>query len=581
MGRTSKCVICELICHKMIRYNVCIALFVLVPGFGFAQSSFAPLNEDYYHNIDRYEVKSGVLTPFFFTNVKPYKRSDIILFFDSLKSAGLITSRADEFNYDYYRNDSWEFSQAETSNSKRKPILKYFYRKKSDLFHVEDKAFDLHVNPVLLLSAGNDNRRDDMIYYNTRGVEVRGMVDRKVGFYTYFTDNQGVLPGYVWDEMSRNPVIPHEGFWKEFKDAKGVDFFQARGYITFEATKHINLQFGHDRFFLGNGYRSLIYSDHQPPAWFLKMDVKVWKLNYFFLLNQMTADVRGSRGGLIGVDGGYPNKFVATHHLAVNIGKKLNIGLFESVVFSPDDSTGADHFRLDYLNPIIFYRAIEQQNGSSDNVLLGLDFKWNAVRKLSFYGQFVLDEFVLDHIKDGDGWWANKYAIQVGGKYVDAFGVSNLDLQGEFNMVRPYTYSHGTQYGNFSSYRQSIAHPLGANLYEVAGILRYQPLPKLSVVGKLTYSIQGRDTLGVNWGGDILKNNNSRQQTYGNDIGQGVRTEVMFGTLTLSYMLKHNLFIDASLVLRRSESAVPQYDNNTSLTSLALRWNIPRRLYEF
>lgn len=546
-----------------------------------AQSSFAPLNEDYYHNIDRYEIKSGVVTPLFFSNVKPYKRSDIVAFFDTIRHSGLITSRADQFNYDYYMNDNWEFSRAGTSDSEHKPILKAFYKKKSDLFYVDEKAFDLHVNPVLYLSAGSDNRRDDMVYYNTRGVEVRGMVDRKLGFYTYFTDNQGVLPSYVWDEMSRNPVIPHEGFWKEFKSGKGVDFFQARGYITFEATKHINLQFGHDRFFIGNGFRSLIYSDFPPPAWFLKMDVKVWKLNYLFLLNQMTADVAGSLGGLREMTGGYPNKFAATHHLSVNIGNKLNIGLFESVIFSPDDSLGTDHFRLDYLNPIIFYRAIEQQNGSSDNVLLGLDFKWNAVRKLSFYGQFVLDEFVLDHITSGDGWWANKFAVQAGGKYIDAFGVSNLDLQGEFNLVRPYTYSHGTQYGNFSGYRQSMAHPLGANFYEVAGVLRYQPLPKLNIVGKLVYAIHGRDTVGVNWGGDILKNNNSRMQTYDNTIGQGVRTEVMFGTLTVSYMLKHNIFVDASVVLRRSESEVAQYNNNTTLTSLALRWNIPRRLYEF
>jgi hypothetical protein len=565
----------------MMKYTVCIGLLTLIFIRSQAQSSFAPLNEDYYHNIDRYEVKSGVITPEFFTNVKPYKRSEIVAFFDSLQHAGLITSRVDRFNYEYYMNDNWEFSQAESSNSTHKPFLKWFYRKKADFFHVDEKAFDLHVNPVLLLSAGNDNRVDDMVYYNTRGVEVRGMVDRKVGFYTYFTDNQGVLPGYVWDGMATNPVIPHEGFWKDFKQGKGVDFFQARGYITFEATKHINLQFGHDRFFIGNGYRSLIYSDFSPPAWFLKMDVKVWKLNYFFMLNQMTADVNGNRGGLHAADGGYPNKFVATHHLAINIGKKFNLGLFESVVFSPEDSLGTNSFRLDYLNPIIFYRAIEQQNGSSDNVLLGMDFKWNAARRLSFYGQFVLDEFVLDHIKDSDGWWANKFAVQAGGKYVDVFGISNLDLQGEFNLVRPYTYSHGTLYGDLSSYRQPIAHPLGANLYELAGILRYQPLPRMSIIGKLVYSIQGKDTVGVNWGGDILKNNNTRQQEYDNEIGQGIRTEVMFGTLTLSYMLKHNFFIDASVVLRRSESAIPQYTSNTTLTSLALRWNIPRRLYEF
>lgn len=564
-----------------MKYNVFVALLLSICHTSFAQSSFAPLNEDYYHNIDRYEVKAGALSPFFFTNVKPYKRSDIVSFLDSADAAGLISSSVDRFNYDYYRNDSWEFSHAGTSDSERKPFLKYFYRKKADLFHVDEKHFDLHVNPVLLLSVGKDNRRDDMVYYNTRGVEVRGMIDKKVGFYSYFSDNQGVLPGYVWDGMTENPVIPHEGFWKDFKGSKGVDFFQARGYITFEATKHINVQFGHDRFFLGNGNRSLIYSDFSPPAWFIKADVKVWKLNYFFLLNQMTADVIGSRGGLRSVDGGYPNKFTALHHLSINLGRKLNIGVFEAVVFSPDDSTGTDHFRLDYLNPIIFYRAIEQQNGSSDNVLLGMDFKWNAVRKLSFYGQFVLDEFVLKEIRDGNGWWANKFAVQMGGKYIDAFGVSNLDLQGEFNLVRPYTYSHGTNYGSYSSYRQPIAHPLGANFYETTGILRYQPLPKLAVVGKLSYAIHGRDTTGVNWGGNILKSNRSLQRTYGNEIGQGVRTEVMFGTLTVSYMLKHNLFIDAGITLRRSQSAVEQFDNNTILSSFALRWNIARRLYEF
>ncbi|WP_228450744.1 hypothetical protein [Chryseolinea soli] len=546
----------------------------------FAQSSYAPLNEDYYHSIDRYEVKAGKVLPNIFTAVKPYKRSDIVAFIDTLHAQGQFVSKADAFNYEYLQNDSWEFSRAESSNS-RKPILKGLYKKKSDLFYVDEEAFDLHVNPVAYLGAGSDSRRDERLFINTRGAEIRGMVDKKVGFYAYLTDNQMVLPSYVWDQMSQNPVIPHEGFWKDYKNGKGVDFLQARGYITFEATKHINIQFGHDRIFIGNGYRSLIFSDFSPPTWFLKGTVKVWKLNYMFLLNQMTADVNGSLGGLTAATGGYPNKFNAMHHLSLNIGKKLNIGVFESVMFSVDDSVGTDNFRLDYLNPIIFYRAIEQQNGSSDNVLLGFDFKWNAVRKLSFYGQFVLDEFVLDHIKSGDGWWANKFAIQGGAKYIDAFGVPNLDLQGEVNIVRPYTYSHNTTYGNYTSYRQPIAHPLGANFNEVVGILRYQPLRRLNLVGKLIVAKIGRDTTGVNWGSNLLKNNSTRQQEYGNKIGQGIANDLVYGTFTATWMLRHNIFIDASVVVRRSKSDVAFYNNNTNVTSLALRWNIPKRLYEF
>jgi hypothetical protein len=34
-------------------------------------------------------------------------------------------------------------------------------------------------------------------------------------------------------------------------------------------------------------------------------------------------------------------------------------------------------------------------------------------------------------------------------------------------------------------------------------------------------------------------------------------------------------------VVRKSDSVLNFYNNNTSITSLALRWNIAQRLYEF
>lgn len=561
-------------------------LFLFLTGsiLSYGQSSFLPLNEDYYHLIDRYEIKTGKIMPHFFSSVKPYKRSDIVQFADSINQLELFNSKADRFNYEYLNIDSWEWSKDDSLSNSRRPVLKYFWRKKPDFIHVKVPDFDLHINPVIYFGAGKDELRDDMLYINTRGAEVRGMIDKRVGFYAYLADNQMVLPGYVWDDIQNNVsrVVPHEGFWKEFKN-KGVDFLQARGSVSVDVSKHINVQLGHDRFFIGNGYRSLIFSDNPPPSLFLKTNVKVWKINYLFLINQSTAGVSGNKTGLTADEGGYPQKFTAFHHLSINIGKKLNIGLFESVVFSADDTTGVRIFRLDYLNPIIFYRAIEQQNGSSDNVLLGLDFKWNVVRKLSIYGQFMLDEFVLDNIKSGNGWWANKFGIQGGAKYIDAFGVSNLDLQGEVNIVRPYTYSHGTQFGEYSSYEQSMAHPLGANFNEVVGILRYQPIPRLNVTGKLSMTTVGRDSLNSkgSYGGDILKPNTSRYSEFGNTIGQGINNQIMFGTLNLSFQLKHNLFIDGQIVVRQSKSDYAYYNKNTTITSLALRWNIARRLYEF
>jgi hypothetical protein len=557
-------------------------VYLLAASFGtFAQSTNATLNEDYYHWITRYEIKAGRVAPELFTSVRPYKRKAIVALVDSLeKKDQVFTSRADRFNYEYLRNDSWEWSRAESSDG-RKPFLKSLYRKKSDFAHVDNPDFDLHVNPVLYLGAGKDSRLSQSLFINTRGVEIRGMIDKKVGFYTYFTDNQAILPAYVNDALSLYNVyvVPHEGFWKTYKNG-GVDFFQARGYIDFNISKSIYMQFGNDRTFIGNGFRSLIFSDYSPPNLFLRANVKVWKLNYMFQLNRLTADAMGTAGGST-ANKNYPVKFMAFHHLSLNIGKKFNLGLFESVVFTPQDTINKNTFQLNYLNPVIFYRAVEQQGGSPDNVLLGGEFKWNAAKQLSFYGQIVIDEFVLKELKAGNGWWANKFALQGGLKYIDVLNVSNLDIQLEANLIKPYTYSHDSQYSNYSNYNQSLAHPLGANLLEGVAIVRYQPFPKLNLIAKTFYTKIGRDTTKVNWGSDILKNNSTHQIDYGNKVGQGVSNTIAFVDLTASYMLKHNFFIDLKATIRRSTSPVALYNNNSTITSVSLRWNIPARNYDF
>jgi hypothetical protein len=56
---------------------------------------------------------------------------------------------------------------------------------------------------------------------------------------------------------------------------------------------------------------------------------------------------------------------------------------------------------------------------------------------------------------------------------------------------------------------------------------------------------------------------------------------MLYGSLTASWQLKHNLFIDGNLIVRKSESPLAFYNNNTTITSLALRWNIAQRQYEF
>ncbi len=555
--------------HKVTLF---ILLTVLITPL-FSQSVNAPLNQDYYHLIDRYEIKNGKLATQFHSSFKGYQRSEIALFADSISTS----SKSDQFNQAYLRNDNWEWVEGYDIKSD-KPIFKNFYKKPSDAYSVNTKDFDLHVNPVLGLTLGSETESNERTFINTRGIQIRATIDNKVGFYTYIGENQAIFPQYVREYISTNRAVPNEGFWKRYND-NGVDYFTARGYISFNASKHINLQFGHDNFSVGNGYRSLILSDFAPAYTFLKLKTKVWKFNYTNLFTQMTADTRGNSGGTFGSNE-FPKKYLAFHHLSLNIGKKLNIGVFESIIFGRPDSLG-NNYQMKYLNPVIFYRAIEHQNGSSDNALLGLDFKWLALPKISLYGQLVLDEFLLENLKEGDGWWGNKYGIQLGGKYIDAFGVSNLDLQLEGNLVRPYNYSHQNIYTNYAHYRQPLAHPLGANFKEVIAIVRYQPIARLSFTGKFISATYGLDEANSNWGRNILKDYNTREQERGNEIGQGVSTTLTYIDFTASYQFKHNLLIYFKQVIRTQESSDVQFDQNTSFSSVSLRWNIPKRLHEF
>jgi hypothetical protein len=331
--------------------------------------------------------------------------------------------------------------------------------------------------------------------------------------------------------------------------------------------------FGYDKNFIGNGYRSLFLSDFSTGGLFLKLNTRIWRINYQNLFMELqNADNR------IG-DKPVNKKYGVFHHLDINVTKSLNIGLFEGVMFGRPN-----RFDFSYLNPIIFYRSVEQQNGSYDNSVAGLDFKLNVAKHFQFYGQFLLDEFKLSEIKAGNGWWGNKFGIQAGAKYIDAFGIKNLDLQLEHNRVRPFTYSHFDSVSNYTHYNQPLAHPLMANFQELIGIARYQPAPKMLIEAKAIVYQQGRDSSAESFGSNIFLINQApyRKNEFGYDIGSGWKTNVLYASLLLSYELRQNLFLELFGVYRKQETkTAPITSINTTIISFGVRWNMHRREFDF
>jgi len=573
-----------------------LALFTCLASVSFAQSVYAPLDKDYYDLIDRMDIKAN--SGNIFTSVKPYLRKDIARLADTLiKDSSFHFSNTDIRDLKYLQNDNWEWSRSADSGNSKKPILKYLYQKKNDFYAVNTKYFQLQLNPVAYFTYGKESDPLEGIssrtdYLNTRGAEIRGSIDGKVGFYSLVTDNQALFPQYVDDRIAATGAIPGEGYWKTFKK-NGYDFYSVNGYIDFNITRHISTQFGQGTNFIGDGYRSLMLSDYSGNYLFWKIDTKVWKFEYINLYGEMVADNLDHYTG----DINYPRKYMALHYLVFHVLKNFDIGAFENITFGNTDSVHNRGYDLYYLNPIIFYNAVENGLGAPDKDHIGINWKWNFLHHFSFYGTIFLDEFSLDQITAGTGWWGNKQAGQLGLKYVDVFGIHNLDMQLEGNIVPPYTYTHFSYsttknysyYSNYTNDDQSLADPMGANFYEAIAILKYQPTFRLTLTGKLIYTLIGLDSAGAdygsapgqNWGSNVMLDYNTRMHDYGNFIGQGARTTIEYLSFGATYQVTHNMFIDLTAIHRVENSKLSYYNSDDNIFSLSFRWNIAKRLQEF
>jgi len=152
-------------------------------------------------------------------------------FIDTLAADNLLASPADRFNNNYLRNDNFKWTNNH-QNLNPRPVWNTLYKYRSDFLYGADKkeAIVVHFNPVLNLGIGGETADGRYTYLNTRGAQIHGMIDGKVGFYAYLGENQMRPPTYVRQFISQYTVVPHEGFWKTFGDS-GYDFFTATGYI--------------------------------------------------------------------------------------------------------------------------------------------------------------------------------------------------------------------------------------------------------------------------------------------------------------------------------------------------------------
>jgi hypothetical protein len=414
-------------------------------------------------------------------------------------------------------------------------------------------------------------------WLNTRGFQVGGTVGKQFSFYLNGFENQGKFADYVNRYIVANQVVPGQGSGKLGADKQ--DWSYVTALLSYTPNSHLNFSLGYDKNFIGDGYRSMLLSDVSSNYSFFRVRATLGAVQYqtifAYMLDpgapKLTDDRRlGDRG-----------KWMAAHYVDWNVTKKFSVGFFQAVTWADAEVEGKRGFDFNYVHPFIFLRPVESTNTTSpDKMRLGFNLKYEILKNTALYGQFMFDEFTAKEFFAGNGYWANKYAVQVGLRGSDLFKVKSLNYLAEFNTARPYTYAHFDRLSNYSNYNQPLAHPFGANFREFLGILNYS-YKRFDFQGEALYSTYGKDPEGLNYGGDIFKSYFTRAVEYGSKVGQGIKTNLYFTRAQVSYLLnpKYNLRLELAGVFRRESNIISV--ENTQMFTFGIRSSFRNIYHDF
>ncbi len=480
-----------------------------------------------------------------------------------------------------FNPDSVLYDGINTRVSTRLKIFNNIFNDNFLTFRSQDSTVEVHVNPLFNFEVGKDFNQDDThgTYINSRGLYLDGHLGKNFWFYVDFIEEQSDFARYYNHLTDSLGVVP--GLSRS-RNNSYYDYEISNGYIAFNVGEYVDIQIGKYKTFLGDGYRSLLLSDAAVALPSFKMNLRFLGAKYMFLMTQARQSGKSSER----MYGKFTRraKYCFSHYLEWNMGRRFTLGVFENVTqasyYSSDSTYRAPD--IDYIMPFSIFRPSEFNAGSPDKMLVGATAKFICTNWLTIYGQFVLNEFRIKELLSGNNWWANKYGFQIGSRLTNIFKLNGLDLQFEYNAIRPYVYSQYTSASNYTHLGQCLAHPAGANLREGIAILTYQHgrwRGRLQL-NKLVYGDDYKNS-DTSYGHNPNVHSNLRPSDYGIKTLQGLKTEVRYLDAQASFIINPRNMMNLTLGLRTRSRSSDQTDELSKHVYFALRWSLMSRYYDF
>ncbi len=550
------------------------ALLYLLFSFSFfaqAQQENMPLNRNMVLSYEKY--LNGWDKEVFHSAVKPYKAAEVYNFvypdtvqhYERMPHTNWFSKLVNQVGFE----NILEFDE--------KGYVKHYGKilAKDSVFY-EDNIYDTQykkrkvyvaVNPIFNVGFGYDLTEKKVLSYNQKGLELRVDIGSKVTLYTSFINTVGKFPSYVTIYSLLTSAIPGEGNIRN-RGSGGLDFSSINAYLSYSPVKQFNIEVGNGKHFIGDGYRSLFLSDNSYTYPYLKFTTTVWRIKY----TNIYAELIDNLNNFNDFGQGYPRKLANFNYLSIDAAKFLQIGIFEGITWRRTTEKGNTYFNYNYINPILGIRAFQKNLAPNTTKVYGLNIKVTCPKYVVLYGQFMYNRYGKKNTSDRRMGW------QAGVKYFDVGGVKNLNLQVEYNSVRPYSYQGQDSAIGYSHYNQALGHPMGANFNEFLVMANYQ-YKRVYASYKMSYTQTATDTsLNQNYGNNILDIGSQATTTTNVKIQNGFGYNVMDHDIRVGYILnpKLNMIIEAKAQFRKYTSKVA---NTTDLKSNSFMINFATNIF--
>lgn len=537
----------------------------------YSQSTYVPLNHWVYDYLERLETKQviqGIL------NVsKPLSRMEVAQYlaaahqhFEQLNSI-----EQEQLNFlniefkeelsaliEHLTSYQTRIQRIRNNRSIKKVLPGFIYQNDRNFLSYQEDQFQIFFDPILFrqrsFSSTDSSNSTERLFQDSNGIRFWGNLGDHLGFFIDVRDSK------EWGTRkykTGNYTLPRLGFVR----ATSPDYIYHDETVAYLKLgfKQVQLIFGKFSNYWGNNHTgSLILSDYATSYDQLKLEF-IYNRFKFTSLYAHLIDYEEHDQDIL-----QSKKYLAAHRLEFLPWKWLSLGLSETVIFK------GRSFEPSYLNPVMFFRSAEHYLGSPDNMMMGLDFKFTAIKKFKFYGELLIDDITTTKL--GSAWYGNKLGYSVGAFWVDPFQIKNTDFRIEYTRIQPYVYSHADGI-NYTHYRSALGYWSEPNSENFYSALNYRFSKRLLATLFFQFNRHGANPIDQNVGGDIERPHGLEDAESVNFLAGNLERRNFYG-LNFSYELFEGCYFQAAYQFSIAKNVMLQSENRGDYKGHTLNFSL-------